>query len=374
MTVEIVDRFDDLAVLRERWNRLVDVSPTRTVFQTFEWLASWWEAFGDAYALRAVLVHDHDALAAAAPLVVRSARAWGRTLRRLELAGGMPTDYADVLARDDTSLGLAVDALATDAAWDVLDLAHIPEASPTSRALVGRFPGRRGMLLPLDVAPAYVFDDDHDGSEILAKKSLRRHANVLRRAGVVEVRHLTDAESIEPELDRFFTQHIERRAATEAPSHFLDERYRTFYRLLTRALAPRGWLLFTILLLDGRAVAFHYGFVYGRRLVWYKPTFAIEFARLSPGEVLIAELFRYCREHRLAELDFSVGDEPFKERFATVTRRTVRFSAFRSPALQGMASLDRTMRSRAKRFGIARRVQRAVQRVTRRFRQDGHGA
>jgi CelD/BcsL family acetyltransferase involved in cellulose biosynthesis len=356
MSVQIVDRFEDLLAYREAWNQLAARSATHTVFQTFEWLTSWWQAFGDAYELRAVLVQANGELLAAAPAVASSTRAWGRPLRRLEFAGGVATDYADVLAGDATSLRRVVDVIASDVRWDLLDLDHVPAMSPTPQALARRFPGWRGTLMPFDVAPAYVFGEGHDGTEILAKKSLKRHANGLKRAGAVEVRHLTDAASIEPQLDLFFTQHIGRRATTGAPSHFLNETYRGFYRRLTRALAARGWLLFTVVSLDGRPVAFHYGFVHERRLVWYKPTFAIDLAHLSPGEVLIAELFKYCREHGLAEFDFSVGAEAFKMRFANVTRSTVKFRVFRSRLLQQLDRLERTLRARARRIDVVRRL------------------
>ena len=149
---------------------------------------------------------------------------------------------------------------------------------------------------------------------------------------------------------------MERRSATDAPSHFIDPAYRTFYRRLTEGLAPNGWLLFTILSLDDEPVAFHYGFVYERCLVWYKPSFTIRRAHLSPGEVLLAELVKYCRAHDLEELDFTIGDELFKERFSNVKRHNVRFRTFRNGVLQRADRLGRLLRTRARRLRDASRL------------------
>jgi CelD/BcsL family acetyltransferase involved in cellulose biosynthesis len=190
----------------------------------------------------------------------------------------------------------------------------------------------------------------------LGKKSIRRHENGLKKAGVVEVRHITRSEDIEPYLDGFFAQHIARRAQTEAASHFLDVRYQQFYRLLTCRLALRGWLLFTVISLNNEPVAFHFGFIYGTRLLWYKPAFSIAYAQLSPGEVLLAALFRYCRDHGLRELDFTIGDDAFKSRFANVTRQNQRVEVFRSPPLQCLGYTERIFKEQAKRLGLPQRL------------------
>jgi len=209
-----------------------------------------------------------------------------------------------------------------------------------------------------------VFDERHDGRDILEKKSVRRHVNGLRKAGAVEVHHLVDAPAVEAELDDFYQQHVERRALTDVPSNFVDPRARDFYTLLARGLAPRRRLLFTIVTLDGKPAAYHYGFVDRHRLVWYKPSFAPHLSRLSPGEVLLAELVTYCRAQGLSELDFTVGDEAFKTRFSNVKRQNLRFQAFRSRARQGLSWATRLAKERARRVNglesLVRRLRSAI--------------
>jgi CelD/BcsL family acetyltransferase involved in cellulose biosynthesis len=77
---------------------------------------------------------------------------------------------------------------------------------------------------------------------------------------------------------------------------------------------------FCALFLDDRPIAFHFGFISRNRLLWYKPSFDIRVAKGSPGVTLACNLIRFAQENSLAELDFTIGDEPFKSRFCSEYR------------------------------------------------------
>jgi CelD/BcsL family acetyltransferase involved in cellulose biosynthesis len=366
MRIQLIDHFAALEAYRPAWDRLLQHSPTNTIFQTFAWLTSWGEVFGGDYGLRILLGFEGASLVAAAPLALSTKRLYWRPMTCLEFAGAAPSDYTDFLYRDEDSLRGLIKALRTELAWDVLELERIPSASPTTRVLTEEFPGWRGAAFPCDVASAYVFGPDQDGGDILKKKSVQRNIKGLQRVGTVVVRHLTQAELIEPELEAFFAQHIERRSLTDAPSLFLDPRERQFYYRLTRQLAPCGQVLFSVITLDGHPVAFHYGFLYGRGLLWYKPSFSNQHAQLSPGKVLIAELFKYCHAHALAEFDFTIGEDAYKEHFTNVKRYNIKFQTFRNGLWQHVGHADRALRAHAKRVPLVRQLHSAWGRVRRR--------
>jgi CelD/BcsL family acetyltransferase involved in cellulose biosynthesis len=364
--IQLIDDLAALEAYHAAWDRLLQHSPTNTTFQTFAWLTSWGEVFGEDYGLRILLGFEGDSLVAAAPLVLSTKRLYWQPMTCLEFAGAAPSDYTDFLYRDEDSLRGLIRVLRTELDWDVLDLERIPSASPTTRVLAEEFPGWRGAAFPCDVASAYVFGPGQDGSDILNKKSVQRNIKGLQRAGTVTVRHLTQAELIEPELEAFFTQHVERRSLTDAPSLFLDPRERLFYHQLTRRLAPRGQVLFSVITLNDHPVAFHYGFVCGQRLLWYKPSFSNQHAQLSPGKVLIAELFKYCHEHALTEFDFTIGDDAYKEHFTNIKRYNLKFQTFRNGLWQHVGHADRALRERAKRVPLVRQLHTAWGRVRRR--------
>jgi CelD/BcsL family acetyltransferase involved in cellulose biosynthesis len=149
------------------------------------------------------------------------------------------------------------------------------------------------------------------------KKSLLRHENYFRREGRLTISHTGTAEGILPQLDEFFEQHIGRRAATPNPSMFVDVRHRDYYRSIAANIGPTGWLRFTRIEWNSRPIAFHFGASYAGRYLFGIPSFAIEFERRSPGEVLLRQLILAAIEERAEVFDFGIGDEAYKYRFAT---------------------------------------------------------
>jgi CelD/BcsL family acetyltransferase involved in cellulose biosynthesis len=86
---------------------------------------------------------------------------------------------------------------------------------------------------------------------------------------------------------------------------------------VTQTASDSGWLRFTRIDWNGKAIAFHFGFSYGGVYLWYKPSFDISLARRSPGEVLLRQLFLAAASEGAHTFDFGLGDEAFKDRFAT---------------------------------------------------------
>ena len=152
------------------------------------------------------------------------------------------------------------------------------------------------------------------------KKSLVRHENYFRREGGLSVTHVNEAGEVLPWLEELFAQHIERWAATDSPSYFLQKKWREFFQRWAVSAAARGWLRFTRLEWRGRSIAFHLGVCYRGNYIWYKPCFAIDLSRFSPGEVLLRQTLLAAIEEGADTFDFGTGDDEYKKRFATDTR------------------------------------------------------
>jgi CelD/BcsL family acetyltransferase involved in cellulose biosynthesis len=160
------------------------------------------------------------------------------------------------------------------------------------------------------------------------KKSLLRHENCLKREGRLTISHTSTSEDILPQLDEFIEQHIARRAATPNPSLFVDPRQRDYYRSIAANIGPTGWLRFTRIEWNGRPIAFHFGASYDGRYLFGIPSFAIEFARHSPGEVLLRQLILAAIEESAKVFDFGIGDEVYKYRFATREEQLITWGVY----------------------------------------------
>ena len=316
-----------------RWNALAVESCTNSVFQTHEWTRNWWKAYGSSFEPLFVAVSDRSGVAGVAPLVIDRCVPHERVVRFL---GSGRADYCDFIGAGDNVavVGAMFDAIREVGGWDVIELNNIQAQSPTVE-IVRDAAQRLGYRVCIDdqfLCPTLLIDGHEQAAQqIFNKPSLRRPLNYFQRSGRLVARDFTTAAEVEPYLDAFFSQHIARWQATPSPSLFLDERNRAFYRQLTVDLAARGWLLFSVVELDGRPIAFHYGFDYNGSVVWYKPSFDPAQAAGSPGLVMVRHLIGYAIDHKRRELDFTVGDEPFKRRFTNATRKTVEIRIFRDP-------------------------------------------
>ena len=91
----VVERTEDFAALETEWEDLYQNSPLATPFQSWTWLYSWWEAYGESYELRLVTIRETGLLVGLMPLMIERRRGFGRLL----LVGTGLTDHLDILAR-----------------------------------------------------------------------------------------------------------------------------------------------------------------------------------------------------------------------------------------------------------------------------------
>lgn len=318
----------------EDWDALVSISPTQTIFQTYHWYLSWWQAIADEQDLFLICVKDNGRLIGLAPLVIVKKGRW----RILKFMGTGHADYCDFLYdRNRTEiLDSMVQFLAQQKdQWDAAALDYIPEESlsalnlskgcASSSLFCRRYAQHH--------CPALVFDENRENVQaVLNKKSLKRRSHHFEKKTGFQVRHLTDATSINPYLDQFFEQHIQRRKLAGSSSLFLDEKNKTFYQKLVENMSSRGSIVFSAIESEGESIAFHFGFLFGERFIWYKPSFNPAYAKYSPGEVLIKELLTFALKQRCRELDFTIGDEAFKARFSNRVRKNNSYKIFQSRA------------------------------------------
>jgi hypothetical protein len=112
-------------------------------------------------------------------------------------------------------------------------------------------------------------------------------------------------------------------------SLFDDPRHRRFYERMVPVMLESNWLRFSVLRWQGEVLAYHLGFLFDGVFTWYKPTFNVDWARYSPGEVLLKCLLEDALANDVRVFDFTVGDEAFKERFANVKNQNVRIGIAR---------------------------------------------
>jgi CelD/BcsL family acetyltransferase involved in cellulose biosynthesis len=339
----------------ELWDDLAARSSEATYFQGFAWNESWWNARRDADHTLAILSAWRDGrLVGLAPLQLGEIDV--RIGRALSFIGQGNSDYQDFLV--DRSEPAVVDALLAaiaglDERWERFLAYELPEGSLLRAALQEAHRVDRFRLERKDdtLCPYFDIVRDPEGFAALAEKQrFKRQTGQLARLGRVTIEHLLDPDAIASELPGFFRQHAERWAITRTPSLFLDPAARSLYESLVRIGGRRGEILLSVLRLDGRAVAHHFGFLHRNRLLWYKPSYDLRLFRVAPGNAILQATIRFAVERGLHELDFTRGDEAYKARFTNAQRRSANWTWYRSAAIQARGAAMRALRARLRRL------------------------
>ncbi len=307
---------------KDAWNDLWRRSEVPTIFARYEWAHAWSISLGKSGDIRTYAAWVDGRLVGLLPTVWPGPEAARRSPVRL--VGDYQADYAAILTESGVqgTLSALLEKVSGDlASTGRLILSDVRSDSPHARQLNHSVSGAmaRWRLTQRVTCPRTSLTPART-QQLANKDSLRRHARQLAKLGTVEVHHFDREADILPRLDPFFLQHIARWATTGSPSLFHDESAREFYRCMVSEFSDSGQLIFTEVLLNGVAVASHFGFISEGDLIWYKPTFDPALSRIAPGEVLLRELLILAGSRELTGFDFTRGDESFKMRFADDTR------------------------------------------------------
>ena len=60
LSVRVCRTWDEFEQFRGPWNSLLQANPASSIFQTPEWLAAWWHAFGQDKRLLGLVFADSD--------------------------------------------------------------------------------------------------------------------------------------------------------------------------------------------------------------------------------------------------------------------------------------------------------------------------
>ena len=309
MTVTFAATFEDVDV--EAWSRLVAQMPAHPVFCLPGWVSTWWTAMGGG------VLRVATAVGASGPSAVVPFFEVGHTFFLVGCVGSDHVDLAWDREHPDVLEELLREVFAQFPHLVGVQLHQLERGSDTVKELAGAA-HRLGLVVTEEdpIEAPYVRLDEARVAALTGKKSLRRHENWFRSHGELAVEHLADVALINDALPVFFDQHRRRWEGTGSPSLFEDDRQRLLFEALVEPGVREGWLRFSRVSWNERPIAFHYGFCFGGRYLWYKPSFDVDLAERSPGEVLLRHLIWEAGREEATIFDFGLGSEAFKDRFA----------------------------------------------------------
>lgn len=311
--------------LRRQWNELVLRMESPEVFFTYEWALAVCRGYEGSMRPLLMLGYERETLAGVVALAI------DEELQKASFLAGNTADYCDFVSDPSQRLefvNLVLRELRAVAPH--LALPNLPTSSATAQALkdssarqgCAHFSRPAFQCAQVDLSSSALRESVRRA--VRSKKNIRYQLRAMAKTGPVEVHHLTDWREISEALPAFHNAHLQRFFSMGRTSNLVDPQRWDFLLGLARLLSDQGWLTLSGLSVGSQPIAWNYGFRFAGSWFYYQPTFDTRFRNHDPGLCLLARIVEdACDRNEIRRVDLGLGDEAYKQRFATSHRETV---------------------------------------------------
>ena len=323
LAMTCIDDSAGFRALEREWRVLHAACPEATSFNSWEWLFSWWQAYGEGRPLRLLCWRLEGSLAGVVPLYLASEKsALGTRARVLRMVGdgSGDSDYLDFLAQP-ALLPTVVEQLgrwlAARGDWHALAMRDLPEHSSVPSALQG-LAERQDFLFRLAQGRCAAVKLPSSLDAFLAARQPRFRTKLralLKRLDQGAYAFETEVRpaQLRTKLRSLYALHQARWADAGGTGVFGDRRKRLFYAHFAARFARRGWLrLYS--LRQGETYRAHQ-LCFGGKGVTYllQEGFDVASPAESCGQLLRAAVIRHLIAHGERSYDFLGGYSRHKQ-------------------------------------------------------------
>lgn len=328
----------DWLALADEWPHFLAQCPAGGIFQSWEWLSTWWHHFGAAYQPWLILARAKGTgqLLGVAPLM----RGWKKSpvpYRELLFIGSplAAPDHLDLLvaagAEKAVLPALLAEIWGKRAQWELWRLVSVPAGSPTIAWLGQTVPAgqqhSREIPCPYIPLPA----DWQTFRAQLGKnhrRNIQRYDRYLAEAGAGEVVYgqLASRDEIPALLSQLAQLHQAVQTEQGHKGAFHDPRLLPFQTEVAQRFHGQGWLRLYWLQVGPERIAMMYCFEFKGRLSFYITGYQEAWSRFGPGRQVIAYAIQDCIGRGLTTFDFLRGDEAYKFDWTAQTQTNLRMT------------------------------------------------
>jgi CelD/BcsL family acetyltransferase involved in cellulose biosynthesis len=347
--IAVLEDAKGFAALEEEWENLYHNAPLATPFQSWAWLYSWWEFYGEGYDLRLITVRSEGLLVGIVPLMLK--RRWG--FGRLLFVGTGITDYLDMLAREgweDYVSEAAREALWRMGSWHVAELHELrPKAAAWGVFEGWSGPRTRVHQTNCPVIEAKPWDELLMSFKRKIRYDIRRN---VRRADEDGIRcELVGPADAERAARRLVALNLEQWEERGISPEALTRRFEAHLEAVASRMTVRDLGVISEVRLNEEAIASHF-FVFGRDFVgeYIVGSGRESLRRYQVSSLFIRDGLEMARQRNVACLDLLSGEEPYKLRWTSKVVPNHRVILGRNRAFWGPYAGYRLLRSKARRY------------------------
>ena len=340
--------FEAFRRLEREWHELCAQCPSATMFNSWEWLFSWWQTYRGARELRLILVRSGGALVAVLPLCLSREPVVGPLMARVLRFvgdGSYDSDYLDWIVRsgdEDRVVAALARWFAENRDWDALRLRELPPQSTLAprlevlrAAVSGRVQvetGRTGVI-PL---PA-TLEEFLRGRQSRFRTKLRALLRSMDTAGItLEVS--CPPHQLRSRLRSLFALHQRRWQSAGEPGVFGGRTKRLFYARFAPRFSRRGWLRLYTLQSAAGPVAHQLCFGTAGTTYLLQEGFDVTNPNASYGQMLRIAVMKHLIESGETHYDFLGGVTRHKEGWGAIEQEVSHVSIVR-PTVAGRMTI-----------------------------------
>lgn len=326
-SIETVRTPAEFDALEREWSDLVEAAHV-SVFQSYEWLRTWWTHFGAGRSLWIQVFKHRGEIVGIGPLFAQREKLLGVPVAtHIQFIGCGLSDYTDMIIRPGyeqsvlESFARHLTTIPKD--WDILDFEDINESSVAARLLPVILRNQhidvyqyRGNVCPYVTLP-------EKAEDLLKELGATSRYNFRRKFRNLESQFKTEVklfrrpeDGLEQAVKEFSFIHGERWKSLGFPSAFDDASHIAFHVEIAKKFAARDWLRMIFLHADGVPVAVTFCFNYRQRIYMYQSNAHGSDAvmKCSPGFLVRSIAMVEGIAERMRVFDFLRGEEDYKYR------------------------------------------------------------
>ena len=305
---------------------MLEANPAASIFQTPEWLASWWQAYGqNRNFLALVFENSVGDVVGIVPFFSDQIPFVGYGLKTLRMvgAGSGDSDGLNII----TAPGYEIDCtkafiawFASQKKWHLCQMETLPQHSLAAESLLHETQ-QSGMSIDSTLTPNFIIDlpptwqQYLDSLEPSFRPLLTRYPKRLQSRFTVKFLRCEKQGDLKGQLDTLFDLHQMRWTGRGEAGAFAGTERRDFYYRMAAAFLQRGWLEFWLLELNGETVGAQFCFRYNDTVSLLQEGFHPKYASEKIGYALKAHLLQEMIRFGTRRYDFLGGADPYKSKF-----------------------------------------------------------
>jgi CelD/BcsL family acetyltransferase involved in cellulose biosynthesis len=319
LIVKVFRTIDDLDKLRVRWDELLAEYPQASIFSSWEWLTTWWRAFGADQQLHVLAFEDGSSrLVGLAPLALTTRESLGKNWKILRLMGdgSGDSDNLDLVVAPGYAPAVVWSFLTYledhSDFWDFCELNAVPANSPAANVLMKSLAEHKWVHELAETPCCQIplpgdWDTYFKQLSSTVRKNFKYHLRRLEKRLNFRIYRCSRQSDLPESLTALFDLHQKRWRANGDGGSFSSEKRRVFYQQLSSVLQSRNWLEFWILEIGGKPIAADYGFRYKNVVYALQAGFDPSEHADSPGFCLKGVMLRALIESGVQKYDFLAG-------------------------------------------------------------------